>query len=103
MKKLIWLVVLVVGFVAFAPSRAQATVIINEVMYDLSGADDGREWIELYNDGTTDVEMTLFFYPQLYFYLGIIVSIVALAMLSLLAFNQTRGRRKRDSSDGLPI
>ncbi|AKM77846.1 TPA: hypothetical protein DDZ49_03815 [Candidatus Wolfebacteria bacterium] len=32
-------------------------VIINEAMYDLPGADEGREWIELYNNGTTTVDI----------------------------------------------
>lgn len=32
-------------------------VVINEIMYDLPGADDGREWIELRNNGTTSVDI----------------------------------------------
>lgn len=38
-----------------APAIAHAQIIINEIMYDPSGADSGREWIELYNDGAADV------------------------------------------------
>lgn len=30
-------------------------IVINEIMYDLPGADDSREWIELYNNGTSSV------------------------------------------------
>lgn len=41
-----------------APSVAQAQVGINEIMYDPSGADGGREWIELYNGGSADVVIT---------------------------------------------
>lgn len=32
-------------------------IVINEIMYDLPGADEGREWIELYNTGTTTVDI----------------------------------------------
>lgn len=41
-----------------APSVVQAQVVINEIMYDPSGADSGREWVELYNDGSADVVIT---------------------------------------------
>ncbi len=34
-----------------APLGASAAVVISEVMYDPPGADDGHEWIEVYNDG----------------------------------------------------
>lgn len=35
-----------------------ASVLINEIMYDLPGTDTGREWIELYNDGGEAVDMS---------------------------------------------
>ncbi len=38
-----------------APLAANATVIFTEVMYDLPGADSGREWVEIYNDGSESV------------------------------------------------
>lgn len=38
---------------AFGPGR----VVINEVCYDPAGADGGKEWIELYNAGDTDVNL----------------------------------------------
>ena len=47
----------------------------------------------LHHDGVMDVEMTLFFYPQLYFYIGIIVTIIALFVFSLLAYRQSRSIR----------
>ncbi len=37
------------------PAMAHASVAITEVMYNPQGTDSGREWIELYNDGTEDV------------------------------------------------
>lgn len=45
------------AFFLFAP-RASAQIIINEIMYDLPGADDKHEWIELYNNGTDQVDLT---------------------------------------------
>jgi len=34
-----------------------AAVVINEVMYDPVGDDTGNEWLELYNNGTSDAEL----------------------------------------------
>src|SRR3989344_597375 len=40
------------------PSSALAQVVITEIMYDLqSGADGGREWIEVHNGGTTAIPL----------------------------------------------
>jgi PKD repeat protein len=39
------------------PAAAHASVVISEVMYDPEGADTGREWVELYNDGADDVAL----------------------------------------------
>ncbi len=39
----------------FFPSLGRAELFINEIMYDLSGADDGREWIEIENRGTVAI------------------------------------------------
>jgi hypothetical protein len=53
----------------------------------------GRENYVLHNDGAIDVEMTLFFYPQLYFYIGTIVTIITLFMFSFFAYRQARVSR----------
>lgn len=42
----------------FVPMFASAQVVINEVMYNPQGSDTGREWVELYNEGQSDVTMT---------------------------------------------
>ncbi|HWP61579.1 MAG TPA: lamin tail domain-containing protein [Candidatus Paceibacterota bacterium] len=39
------------------PAFASAQVVINEIMYNPQGSNTGREWIELYNQGSTDVTM----------------------------------------------
>jgi hypothetical protein len=39
-------------------SPALAGLLLNEVMYDPSGADDGQEWIELCNSGTSTLDLT---------------------------------------------
>jgi hypothetical protein len=41
--------------IALAPAFVSAQVVINEVMYNPQGSDTGREWIELYNEGSSDV------------------------------------------------
>ncbi|MBU0700400.1 lamin tail domain-containing protein [bacterium] len=33
-------------------------IIINEIMYNPDGSDDNREWVELYNSGLTDVNLS---------------------------------------------
>ena len=40
------------------PKIIFAQVIINEIMYDLSGTDDKHEWVELYNNGSAPVDLT---------------------------------------------
>jgi len=40
-----------------APIFVKASVFINEIMYDLDGADTGREWIEIFNFGSGDADL----------------------------------------------
>lgn len=40
------------------PFFANAKVVINEIMYDLDGADSDREWVEIYNDSDTDTDLS---------------------------------------------
>jgi hypothetical protein len=42
---------------AALPRFAHAQVVISEIMYNPKGTDTGREWIELYNAGSSDVAM----------------------------------------------
>lgn len=42
----------------FIPIAASAQVIITEIMYDLEGADKGREWIEVQNISEEDVDIS---------------------------------------------
>lgn len=39
------------------PQLLSAQVIISEIMYDVSGSDSGREWVEIYNEGA-DADIT---------------------------------------------
>ena len=40
---------------------AQAGLEINEIMYDLkTGSDDGREWVEVFNDSDSPVDFSIF-------------------------------------------
>lgn len=51
-----------IGFVilniVLLPRSVFAAVVINEVMYDLPGTDTKREWVELFNNGSSDVDLT---------------------------------------------
>jgi hypothetical protein len=41
-------------------ANAGSDLIINEIMYDLPGADDKHEWLELYNAGLKEIDLTGF-------------------------------------------
>ena len=41
---------LLIGILVLVLPNVSA-IIINEIMYDASGSDAGKEWIELYNNG----------------------------------------------------
>lgn len=47
------LLILVLSF----PCISMAQVSITEVMYDLEGSDKGREWVEIYNNGSESVDI----------------------------------------------
>ncbi len=49
---------ILIAFVALLPIITHAKIIINEIMYDPEGTDTGREWIEIYNEGSSDVDLT---------------------------------------------
>lgn len=57
-NKILLVFVFVLFFVSFRFSLAQ--VVINEVMYDLEGADTGREWVEIYNMSDDEVDLSLY-------------------------------------------
>jgi hypothetical protein len=48
------------GALGAAPACAGSMdgVVISEVLYDASGADDGREWVELFNGGADAVDLS---------------------------------------------
>lgn len=50
--------VVVFSILFLLPTVSFAQVVISEIMYDLEGADSGREWIEIYNNGNSDVDLT---------------------------------------------
>lgn len=56
MKRVIFIVV-ILGIVSF-PMSAFAQVVLTEIMYDVEGTDDKREWVEVYNDGGEPVDIT---------------------------------------------
>ena len=55
-KKLLLVFIGVIFFSGFSLARAE--VVINEIMYDLEGTDTGREWIEIYNNSNSSVDLS---------------------------------------------
>jgi len=54
-------VILLVGFyLMLLPVLLRAEVVINEIMYDPEGSDTGREWLEVYNSGTSDIDLVTY-------------------------------------------
>lgn len=50
--------VALVGFVCvIVPFISHAQVVISEIMYDPTGSDDGREWVEIQNVGASDIDV----------------------------------------------
>ena len=39
-------------------SFANAQIVITEIMYNPEGSDEGREWVEIYNNGTEPIDLT---------------------------------------------
>ena len=56
MKKFIGFLIALLYLIVFNVSFA--SVAINEIMYDLEGSDSGREWIEVYNSGSSSVDLS---------------------------------------------
>jgi len=50
-------IVLMLMFV-FAPLSAHGQVIISEFLYDAPGSDDNQEWLEVFNAGSTPVDLS---------------------------------------------
>ena len=42
---------------AFFPFLAKASVYISEIMYDIDGSDDKKEWVEIYNDSAGEINL----------------------------------------------
>lgn len=55
-SKLAVLIILIISSAIF-PVLAKATVRINEIMYDLEGSDDKKEWVEIYNDSSSEIDL----------------------------------------------
>jgi hypothetical protein len=49
---------LILFFLIFPKAVLASGIIINEIMYDLKGTDEKHEWIELYNNSSTQIDLT---------------------------------------------
>ena len=47
-----------IAAIALLPAIASAQVVSTEIMYDVPGADTGREWVEVYNAGANSVPLS---------------------------------------------
>ncbi len=57
-KKL--LIILILALAIFPASKILAfnPIVINEIMYDFPGSDDGHEWVEIKNISANDIDLT---------------------------------------------
>lgn len=51
---------LLLVIVLFLPIPVRAELSISEIMYDLEGSDADREWVEVYNAGNDDIDVSLY-------------------------------------------
>lgn len=52
-------VIFFIGIFFFASfNLAQAGLVINEIMYDVSGADTNHEWVEIFNSSASDIDLS---------------------------------------------
>jgi len=52
------LVVRLIFILILIPFFTHAAVVINEIMYDLEGNDTDREWVEIYNDSGSEINLS---------------------------------------------
>ena len=52
-----WVAFVLAGFAAVSPLALRAEVIITELMYNAAGSDTDHEWAEIFNTGTTAVNI----------------------------------------------
>ena len=50
--------IIILTTLIFLPEISLAQIYINEIMYDLSGSDTSREWVEIYNAGSSSVDVS---------------------------------------------
>jgi len=55
-------ILIIVLFCFISINKIEASMIINEIMYDLSGGDADREWVEVYNNGNEAVDFSKWFF-----------------------------------------
>lgn len=55
LRKISILIILII--LAGSPFLAKAGVFINEIMYDVEGSDDKKEWVEIYNDSASEINL----------------------------------------------
>ncbi|MFZ5559328.1 MAG: lamin tail domain-containing protein [Patescibacteria group bacterium] len=58
MKRFFFLTTIFVVVLFFIPRIVSGAVVINEIMYDLEGSDTDREWVEVFNNSDTAVDLT---------------------------------------------
>ena len=60
-RGLVWLLVfltVIASWTADQASQTLAAIILSEVMYDPQNSDANREWVELFNTGTSSVDLS---------------------------------------------
>lgn len=60
--KKFFIISLIIGLLI--PFITHAQVKITEIMYDPTGSDTKREWVEVYNSGTQDIDLSTWFFYE---------------------------------------
>ncbi|MDQ5971660.1 MAG: hypothetical protein QG566_606 [Patescibacteria group bacterium] len=54
--------ILIIVILIFFAKNTFASIEITEIMYDVSGTDTNREWIEVYNNGSTSTDLSKWYF-----------------------------------------
>ena len=65
-KKSTYITLFALSFIIglLVPFISNAQIILTEIMYDPPGADSKREWVEVFNEGESDIDLTKWFFYE---------------------------------------
>ncbi len=60
MRLLVFVLAIAIIIITCISAQATQAIVINEIMFDPNGTDSGREWIEIYNEGAAQLDISAY-------------------------------------------